>query len=612
MYQNPDQRILDLESRLEESQKRGKNPQTVDLLNDLSWELRHKDTRRALTLSHLAAEISGTLSYRPGAARSIRNQGYLHLLQSNNQTALTKSYEALRVFEELQDEMGQAASLNTIGNVYHALGDYGNALKIHMKSLRLKETAEDFKGLAQTLNNIGTVYHRLNDTARAMEYYLKSLKIDQEIGDRSGEVAALNNIALLYQEIGEYEKALEFYMASLSKEDCNDAKHAVLLMNIGNVYMLLGNHSVSKNYHLQSLGIKQAIGDREGEATSLVNMGELYEAMEDFQGAMESYKAGLKITREIRDKYVEASTLINMGNLFLKKDSAVDALEHLELALGIAQSINSRELIYKSHRSLSKALESRGRWQEALQHHKLFHDQWEQAAGEETERKTRALMVQFEVETTQKEKEIYRLKNVELVDLNNDLKALTQSLQEIGEEKSRLMEELKRKAELLHQQAKVDSLTGIWNRRHIDQELDNEFQRARRFGHPLSVVMADIDLFKNINDKYSHILGDEVLRTVAQLIRKTCRTIDVVARYGGEEFLLYLPETTGERAFIACEKIRKAVEDYEWHELDPGLKVTISFGISDDMTVTNHERMISAADAKLYEAKNAGRNQTCI
>ena len=612
MLQNSDERILDLETRLGESQKKGKNPMTVDLLNDLAWELRGKDVRRALSLSHLAAEISNSLSYRPGIAKSFRNQGYLHLLQANNQTALTKSYEALRVFEELNDEPGQAASLNTIGNVYHALGDYSSALKIHLKSLKMKESTQDFKGLAQSLNNIGTVYHRLNDTARAMEYFLKSLKIDQEIGDRSGEIAALNNIGLVYQEMGEYEKALEFYTKSLSKEDSNNSRHALLLMNIGNVYMLLDNHASSKSYHLESLNIKKAIGDREGEATSLINMGELYEAMGDFSSAINCYHEGLKITKEIGDRYVEASILLDLGSLLLKQDQVSEAMKNLELGLEVAESINSGELIYRSQLALSRALESESRWEEALRHYKAFHEKWEQVASEETERKTRALMVQYEVETTQKEKEIYRLKNVELVDLNNDLKALTQSLQEIGQEKSHLLEELKRKAELLQQQAKVDSLTGLWNRRHIDVELENEFQRARRFSHPLSIVMADLDHFKNINDRYSHILGDEVLRTVSQLIRKTCRNIDVVARYGGEEFLIYFPETSGERAFIACEKVRKVVENYPWAELDSDLRVTISMGICDDLTVSNHERMISAADAKLYEAKNAGRNRTCV
>jgi diguanylate cyclase (GGDEF)-like protein len=300
-----------------------------------------------------------------------------------------------------------------------------------------------------------------------------------------------------------------------------------------------------------------------------------------------------------------------MGGVFLKEKSVSRAREHLELALAAADSIESSELILRAHQLLARAFEADEKWDQALAHFKAFHEKWGKMTDDDIERKTRAFMIQFEVETTQKEKEIYRLKTVELAELNNDLQALTQSLQEVNEEKSRLLEELRHKADLLAEQAKVDSLTGLWNRRHVDVELENEFNRARRFGHPLTVVMADIDQFKKINENYSHLLGDEVLRMVSQIIRKTCRTIDVVSRYGGEEFLLYLPETSADRGMIACEKIRKAIEEHAWHDLDANLKVTISLGLTGNLNVASYEKMISEADERLYEAKNAGRNRTC-
>lgn len=611
MAEMGEERVQELEAQLDAAQKEGKSQNLVDLMNELAWELRRSDVRRALALSQQAAEHSLALSYRHGLAISLRNQGAFHMLQSSNQTAMARSFEALRLFEEMGDEQGQATTLNTLGNVYHALGDYSSALKTHLRSLKMKESIEDRKGLAQSLNNIGTVYHRLNDTARAMEYFLKSLKIDEDIGDRSGEVAALNNIGLVYQEMGEYEKALEFYTRSLDPRDSNTPKHAVLLMNIGNVYFKIGNLNTAMSYHARSLKIKQECGDREGEATSLINIGELCEAMGDQASALEHYTKCLRITREIGDRYVEASTLLGMGGVFLKQGSFNRGMEHLQMALDVASSIDSAELVSRAHQLLARAHEAEGKWEQALVHFKAFHERREKMMNEDTERKTRGFMIQFEVETAQKEKEIYRLKNVELVELNNDLKALTQSLQEVNEEKTRLLEELRHKADLLSQQAKVDSLTGLWNRRHVDVELENEFNRARRFKHPLTVVMADIDHFKRINDNYSHLLGDEVLRTVSQLIRTTCRTIDVVSRYGGEEFLLYLPETSADRGRIACEKVRKAIEEYPWQELDPGLKVTISLGLSGNLDVSSYEKMISEADERLYEAKNSGRNRTC-
>ena len=611
MTKTDEERIVELEAQLSEAQAGVRSHSLVDLMNELAWELRWKDVRRALALSQQAAEHSLSLSYRRGLANSLHLQADVHMLQSSSLTAMARSLEALRLFEDMDDQQGQARVLNTLGNVYHSLGDYSNALKTHLRGLKMKESAENRKSLTRPFNTIGTVYHRLNDTARAMEYFLRNLKIDEESGDRSGDVDVLNNAGLVQQEMGEYEKVFETYTRSLDPRDSKTVEHAVLLMNVGNVYYKLGNLDTAMSYHMRSLKIKQEIGDRQGEAASLINIGELCEARGDEAGALEHYSNCLRITREIGDRHLEASALLGTGGVHLKQGSVSGGKERLEHALEISVAIDSDELVSRAHKLLARAFEAEGKWEKALDHWKAFHDKREKMFSEDTERKTRAMMVQFEVESAQKEKEIYRLKNVELVELNNDLKALTQSLQEANQEKTGLLEDLRHKAELLAQQAKVDSLTGLWNRRHVDVDLENEFNRARRFKHPLTVVMADIDHFKKINDNYSHLLGDEVLRTVAQLIRKTCRTIDVVARYGGEEFLLYLPETSVDRGRIACEKIRKAIEEYPWQELDPDLKVTISLGLSGNLDVSSFEKMISEADERLYEAKNSGRNRTC-
>jgi diguanylate cyclase (GGDEF)-like protein len=120
--------------------------------------------------------------------------------------------------------------------------------------------------------------------------------------------------------------------------------------------------------------------------------------------------------------------------------------------------------------------------------------------------------------------------------------------------------------------------------------------------------MADLDHFKRINDDFGHQTGDRVLMVVAQILKESCREVDFIARYGGEEFLLLLPETPSNGAIFVCERIRKAVEDHDWDQLKAGLKVTISQGIAYNTKVENHLVMLHQADAKLYEAKRAGRN----
>jgi diguanylate cyclase (GGDEF)-like protein len=190
-----------------------------------------------------------------------------------------------------------------------------------------------------------------------------------------------------------------------------------------------------------------------------------------------------------------------------------------------------------------------------------------------------------------------------------EMEALNKSLSEANEQKSLLLEQLKLQARDLEQQSREDALTGLYNRRYLDFRIENEFNRAKRYNRNLAVVMVDIDNFKRVNDTFSHMVGDEVLKVGAHLFRENLRGVDFVARYGGEEFVMLLPETPSNGAILVCERIRREVEQYNWEAVRPGLKVTMSFGLCCDVGGKDHTEMLAKADAKLYEAKQNGRNQ---
>ena len=162
---------------------------------------------------------------------------------------------------------------------------------------------------------------------------------------------------------------------------------------------------------------------------------------------------------------------------------------------------------------------------------------------------------------------------------------------------------------LLSFESQTDKLTGLSNRRHIDEILSEQHERAGRLGKPISVVLIDVDRFKSYNDTYGHAAGDETLVRVARLLNEGKRPADFVARFGGEEFLVVLPNTTEEGAAIVAERIRKAVQNHRW-DLRP---VTISLGVCtyEGDPHTAHE-LLQAADAALYASKQAGRNRVTI
>lgn len=166
--------------------------------------------------------------------------------------------------------------------------------------------------------------------------------------------------------------------------------------------------------------------------------------------------------------------------------------------------------------------------------------------------------------------------------------------------------------EELYKQASLDPLTRVYNRKHFNQEFESEFSRARRYGRPLSLLMMDLDQFKNVNDTHGHPAGDYVLKQIANLVRGTLRTQDIFARYGGEEFALFLPETTNENAFVVAEKLRQKVEASTYEFNGKKISITVSIGVATLRTThQGPEDLVGEADKNLYTAKTSGRNRVC-
>lgn len=184
-------------------------------------------------------------------------------------------------------------------------------------------------------------------------------------------------------------------------------------------------------------------------------------------------------------------------------------------------------------------------------------------------------------------------------------------LRQVVTEKSALAEQLRQQAEAFALQAREDGLTGLANRRAFDEQLAAEFARAARLQQPLCLVLIDIDYFKRINDTYSHLTGDAVLKRLAGLIKAQCRDIDISARWGGEEFALLLPQTSLEQGREVCERLRHGLAQLEWQDVAPGLTVTASFGVAVNTGLLHYEKLISRADTLLYQAKAQGRDQVC-
>jgi len=181
-------------------------------------------------------------------------------------------------------------------------------------------------------------------------------------------------------------------------------------------------------------------------------------------------------------------------------------------------------------------------------------------------------------------------------------------LQEQLEERERQLMEVN---ERLRHMSQTDALTGLDNRRHLEDRLREMFEHAKRLNEPFACVMCDLDRFKSVNDTYGHQAGDVVLRDFAQILRKEVREIDRAGRYGGEEFMLLLPGTVLDSAVVFADRVRKHVESHTFTFDGTSIQRTASFGVSawPHPRVADCEGLMKAADDALYVAKETGRNR---
>jgi diguanylate cyclase (GGDEF)-like protein len=190
---------------------------------------------------------------------------------------------------------------------------------------------------------------------------------------------------------------------------------------------------------------------------------------------------------------------------------------------------------------------------------------------------------------------------------DNEIGAIAMNIEQLTEhELFKRNRELQRVNSKLERLSTTDQLTGLYNRRKIQNELEKEWDRSKRYNTVFSIIMYDIDWFKKINDTYGHQAGDEVLRSIADLTRSNFRSTDIISRWGGEEFMILCPETF---AGDACRMAWKFCSSVKSHDFPGGISVSISAGVCNFSPENNLDFIIRTADERLYQAKQSGRDR---
>ncbi len=522
------------------------------------------DARRASALAQDAAELAQTLGDLKAGAEALYLAGHCADLMLEHGRALAAYDEALRAFEAAGDDRAAAKTLRAISFVHDTLGDFSRALDSQFRALELDERTGDESSQAATLRTIGVVYSRSDDPRTGLDYYRRSLALATRPEDAVERGKTLNNIGINLKNLGQYAEA-----------------HAALT-EAHRVFVELG------------LPLQQS--------ATLNNLGLVLEKQGDVAGAEHTLRAAREQSESTGYRFGVAHANLALGRLWLAHGRHAEALLALTAALADCERYRLKPTEYECHEALADYHEKTGDHAAALRHFRLYHALEREVRSQAVRDKVRALTIQLELKAARREAELERERQAALTRANADLDALNVSLTEANLQKTMLLDQLER-------QTYEYALTGLANRRRLDQRLADEFALALRHGRPLAVAMADLDHFKAVNDRFSHAVGDAALRAIARLLASQVRHTDLVARFGGEEFVIVLVETDADAALRVCEKLRAAVASHGWTAIHPGLSLTLSIGLCADTSLPSHDRMLAMADRNLYSAKAAGRNR---
>lgn len=524
--------------------------------------LRAVDTSRHDTVDARLRELEATLPANAALVACAQAAASHSLYRRNRLTEAAQcAASAMELARASQDAAAIASSQVAWARIEWAAGRLDEALT-HLEEAGLQPVHDD--RLQLHLNNLlGLVHADLGRAAESEAFHRAALAAARRSGLPDLQMIALTNLAgrLLVRGL------------SAAPPEASAAWHEL--------DALMADAQALALAHQQELALPHILVTH---AASLIERGRLDDAL----GVLQRQQA-------IMDRYPDRSSLPHAAEQRARLHRLQGQTDAARAALveGIdgAASLGAKARQAALHLAASELEEHEGRFPEALHHHKRFHALREECALESAQRKATALAVRLQTDQALRDAADQRRRAQELAQRND---------------------QLREQAVALSAAAFIDALTGLANRRQLETQWPALYGAARLSGAPLCVVMADVDHFKRINDRFSHAVGDRVLQTLGEIFGSHFRRGDMCARYGGEEFVIVLPDVDTDVGRHICERLRQRVELHDWSAIHPELKVTISQGMCEGLAQPDAAAALACADQQLYEAKRLGRNRLVV
>ncbi len=381
----PNKEILALEKELEELRLLPPGLELAVMLNKLAFTCMHSDPRKAEAYAMEVLDLTENLGFPDEQAKSCNTLGTISLESGNFTEAMSYCRKSMEISEELEDKSGMATAHGTFANVYWAQGMIDKALEHIYEALRLKQENGSGKDeLASCYINIGACYSTLN----RLDLAQSSFEIAQKIFEGSG----------------------------------NRNKMSYLYHNIGAVYVRKEELDEAREYFRKALDIREDLGDKKGIASTLGNLGSLHEDLGDNESALDFFIRSLELYEEIGNKRGIANTCASIGGIYTALGRLDEAEELISRGLSITRKLKIKDWEILCLEKIIDLYEAKGDLQKALSYSRELNTCVEEHLNEKSMEKIAGLQVQFETEKKEKEAEIYRLKNVELSEMNDQLR----------------------------------------------------------------------------------------------------------------------------------------------------------------------------------------------
>lgn len=556
-------------------------------------------------------------------ATQIVNIATIHLKKNELDQAFELLIEGNRIAKENNDLMMKSVSLKHLSSISRVKGNYADATDFLNRSIEIYRETNEMYHIAEAYMEYFNIHLDKKEYELAHQALLNSLQIAQEIGSLPLQANIYPLFVRLFEQTGNYQQALDYAKRKFAvDEEIEENARKLNLRGLQVQLEAMTSFQQKESYRLLNDQLERKANELTAAYHSLEFISEI--------GRQLTSSTDLEFIFQLI--YNEIRTLINMNvfniGIYNAESQAIDyrfIMEDNERITGRSILLSSTTSFavwsFKNRKSLlvnsrqedtsdivSEIRSSYGQPMEAIMFAPLF---WEDKTLGVISVQSRTPNV-FSNQSLKTLETLASYLSIALININQAM--------ELKEEINKRMKAQMKLHELnieLTNLSKQDPMTGLANRRHFDEYLTLIFENARRSGVPISMLMVDVDHFKQINDYYGHLTGDEIVRHFAKIIQSCVnRSTDLVARFGGDEFAIILNDTNLYGAKLVAQKIRQVISDS-----DIGLipqrnqsKVTLSIGIASGYSgqFASSLDLVKKADDALYRAKNTGRDKICV